>query len=221
MKSATTGLRTLVTATLTLALSLLGALLAPRAHAAPVTVTDPVSGASITLSSAEIAAGERIEVTGKGFVAKQGSTGEVLVAVRPYDLDSGPAWTIGGEDAYLPADPNVPPASEARHWFITDHTDNGSFKGWIQAPATLTKAGPLGTGDHWLRILSGAFFTTTGDRLTDPITFKVPLTVADRVTTGLTSPTNVFQAGSHFRPGAQVSLAGRGFSADAEPASSA
>ena len=59
MKSATTGLRTLVTATLTLALSLLGALLAPRAHAAPVTVTDPVSGASITLSSAEIAAGER------------------------------------------------------------------------------------------------------------------------------------------------------------------
>lgn len=221
MKSATTGLRTLVTATLTLALALLGALLAPRAHAAPVTVTDPVSGASITLSSAEIAAGERIEITGKGFVAKQGSTGEVLVAVRPYDLDSGPAWTIGGEDAYLPADPNVPPASEARHWFITDHTDNGSFKGWIQAPANLTKAGPLGTGDHWLRILSGAFFTTTGDRLTDPITFKVPLTVADRVTTGLTSQTNVFQAGSHFRPGAQVTLAGRGFSADAEPASSA
>ena len=217
MRSATTRLRTLVTATLTLALAGLGAVLAPSpAQAAPTTVTDPVSGASITLSSSEIAAGERIEISGTGFVATQGSTGEALVAVRPYDFDTGPAWTIGGEDAYVPADPTVPPASEARHWFITDHADNGSFHGWIQAPANLTKAGPLETGDHWLRILTGAFFTTTGDRLTDPITFKVPLTVVDRVTTGLTSPTNVFQPGTHFRPGAQLTLSGRGFTPDSD-----
>ncbi len=135
----------------------------------------------------------------------------MLVAVRPYDYDAGPAWTIGGEDAYFPGNPTVPPASEAKYWFITDHTDGGSFHGWIQAPANLTKPGPIGTGDHWLRILSGAFFTTTGDRLTDPITFNVPLRMVDRLTTGLTSPTNLFQPGSHFRPGAQVTLAGRGF----------
>ena len=135
----------------------------------------------------------------------------MLVAVRPYDYDAGPAWTIGGEDAYFPGNPTVPPASEAKYWFITDHTDGGSFHGWIQAPANLTKPGPIGTGDHWLRILSGAFFTTTGDRLTDPITFNVPLRMVDRLTTGLTSPTNLFQPGSHFRPGAQVTHAGRGF----------
>ena len=47
---------------------------------------------------------------------------------------------------------------------ITDHADNGSFHGWIQAPANLTKAGPLETGDHWLRILTGVRYeTTTGD----------------------------------------------------------
>ena len=47
MRSATTRLRTLVTATLTLALAGLGAVLAPSpAQAAPTTVTDPVSGAT-------------------------------------------------------------------------------------------------------------------------------------------------------------------------------
>ncbi|MFT4296068.1 MAG: Ig-like domain repeat protein [Micropruina sp.] len=219
MRTASLRLRALATGTLAVLIAGLGAITAPSpAHAAPTTITDPVSGASITLSSSVIAPGQRVEISGTGFVATQGSTGETLVAVRPYDYDAGPAWTIGGEDAYLPASSTVPPGSEAKHWFITDHTANGSFRGWIQAPANLTATGPLGGGNHWLRILSGAFFTTTGDRLTDPITFKVPFTVAGQqstaqLSTGLTSPTNVFQAGNHFRPGAQVTLTGTGFSA--------
>lgn len=184
---------------------------APSADAAPVTVTDPGSGATITLSSDEISPGERIEISGTGFIAKQGSTGDPLVAVRPYDFDAGPAWTIGGEDDYDPVAGNNPTAaSEAKYWFVTHH-ETGSFEGWIQAPSGLTEAGPLGNGDHWLRILSGAFFTSTGDRLTDPITFKVPFTVVDKVTLGLTSPTSIFQAGTTFRPGAAVTVRGRSF----------
>ena len=181
------------------------------AHAGPVTVTDPASGASVTLSTTEISAGERIEITGTGFTAKTGSHGDPLVAVRPYDQDFGPAWTVGGQDAYDPSGTNPTAASEAKYWFVTHHDQGGSFKGWIQAPNSLTSAGPLGNGDHWLRFLSGAFFTTTGDRLTDPITFQVPLTVAEQITTGLTSPTSVFQRGTTFRPSAQVTLRGRGF----------
>lgn len=178
--------------------------------AADVTVTDPASGASITLSSNEISPGERIQIKGTGFVAQTGTKGDPLVAVRPYDYDDGPAWTVGGPDAYTPPNTTEPPGSEAKYWFVTDHADNGSFEGWIQAPSNLTKAGPLGNGSHWLRILSGAFFTTTGDRLTEPITFKVPFTVVDKVTLGLTTNA-IFQEGTTFRPGASMTVRGRNF----------
>ena len=184
---------------------------APAHAAGPVTVTDPVSGASVTLSSGRIKPGETIQISGTGFQAKQGSTGDPLVAVRPYDFDAGPAWTVGGTDAHFPGNPTVPPASEAKYWFVTYHED-GTFTGTLTAPRTLTAAGPLGNGQHWLRILSGAFFTTTGDRLTDPITFQVPFEVAEtRASVGLTSPTAVFQAGTIFRPGAQVTVRGEDF----------
>ena len=183
----------------------------PEAAAAPVTVTDPNSGASITLSTDRIAPGQRVDISGREFTPTRGSTGDPLVAVRPYDFDDGPAWTTGGRDSYIPADPSKPPGSEAKYWYVTHHED-GTFEGWLQAPASLTAAGPQGNGRHWLRILSGAFFTSTGDRLTDPITFMVPFTVdAPSASTGLTSPTGVFQAGTTFRPGAQPTLRGEGF----------
>lgn len=191
-----------------------------QAHAA-VTVTDPVSGASITLSKNRIAPGERIEISGRGFTPVQGSSGEPLVAVRPYDFDNGPAWTTGGRDSYRPADPSQPPGSEAKYWFVTHHDQDGSFEGWLEAPASLTSAGPLGNGQHWLRILSGAFFTTTGDRITSPITFQVPFSVASTsasINTGLTSPTGVFQPGTTFRPGAQLTVRGDGFTPGSEVA---
>lgn len=208
-------LRALVSAlAATLMAGSIAALAAAPAHAEPVTITDPVSGVSITLSSDRIAPGERIQISGTGFVPTSGSSGDPLVAVRPYDYDEGPAWTIGGPDAYFPANTSVPPGSEAKHWFVTDHTTT-SFEGWIQAPTNLTKAGPLGNGQHWLRILSGAFFTTTGDRLTDPITFRVPFTVADKLETGLTSPTGVYQQGTYFRPNASITLRGRGYTPNA------
>ena len=185
------------------------------AHADPITVTDPASGAAITLSTNRISPGQRVEISGTGFTAKQGNTGEPLVAVRPYDYDDGPDWTVGGRDAYGPNPSNPTPHGEAKYWFVTHHDqDNGSFEGWIQAPSGLTKTGPLGNGSHWLRILSGAPFTTTGDRLTDPITFMVPFTVVDNVvevSLGLTSPTSVFQEGTTFRPGAAVTVRGLGF----------
>lgn len=196
-----------------------GLVLFPPATApvgAEVVITDPSSGATITLSSGQVSPGERIQIHGEGFTPTSGSQGEPLVAVRPYDFDTGSAWTIGGEDAYDPAaNGNPTAAAEAKYWFITDHTDNGSFDGWLQAPADLTRAGPLGNGDHWLRILSGAFFTTSGDRLTEPITFKVPISFADHLTTGLTSPTGIFQQGTYFRPGAQLTVRGRGYQPEA------
>lgn len=189
-------------------------LTAPAA-AAEKTVTDPGTGARFTVSSSEITAGERINISGTGFVPVEGSTGEPIVAVRPYDFDLGPEWQIGGVDAFdAAAQGNPTAAGEAKHWFITDHTDDGSFEGWIQAPANLTAAGGAGTGDHWLRVLTGAFFTSTGTRLTAPITFRVPLTFVDKVRLGLTAgpPTGqVFQAGTHFRPGASVTVKARAF----------
>ena len=215
MSTAAVRLRRAIAALTVGVLTVTGLTLAtPPAQAASVTVTDPGgSGASITLSSNRIGPGERIEISGQGFTPVEGSSGDPLVAVRPYDFDAGPAWAVGGEDAYFPSNPSIPPASEAKYWFVTDHADGGSFHGWIEAPTNLTSEGPLGNGQHWLRILSGAFFTSTGDRLTVPITFQVPFTVRGdaAVTTGLTSPTAVFQAGTTFRPGAQVTVRGSGF----------
>ncbi|MDF1486998.1 hypothetical protein [Tessaracoccus caeni] len=208
-RSLRVGVAALVAAALAMGGLVLGA--APVHAAGPVTITDAVSGATITLSSTKIKPGETIQISGTGFTPIQGSTGDPLVAVRPYDFDNGPAWTVGGTDAHFPANPSVPPASEAKYWFVTHH-ETGTFSGTLTAPSGLTAAGPLGNGQHWLRILSGAFFTSTGDRLTNPITFQVPFTVAQRkAELGLTSPTNVFQAGTIFRPGAQVTLRGEDF----------
>lgn len=203
------GVAALLAATLVAGGLVLGA--APAHAAEPVTVTDRVSGATITLSSARIKPGETIQISGTGFTPIQGSTGDPLVAVRPYDFDNGPAWTVGGADAHFPGNPTQPPASEAKYWFVTHH-ESGTFTGTLTAPTGLTAAGPLGNGKHWLRILSGAFFTTTGDRITNPITFEVPFEVAvTSASTGLTSPTGTFQAGTVFRPGAQVTVQGTDF----------
>lgn len=190
---------------------------------ADITITDPAGPGptavtpQVTVSSTEIAPGERIQIKGAGFLPNPtaGTTGDPLVAIRPYDDDRLPAWTIGGADAYLTPTPTQ--AQEAKYWFRT-HAEGapeavGTFQGWIQAPAGLTTGGADGSGEHWLRILSGAFFTTTGTRLTHPITFKVPLTVVDKVRLGFNAPTG-FWPGTYFRQSAQVVVKGRAFTPD-------
>ncbi len=187
----------------------------------PVVVVDPASGATITLDKSVYHPGDKIHIEATGFVANQGTVGDPLVAVRPYDwdYDHGSPWTAGGDDAYFASGSH---SSEARYWFRTHAEDPdpsrvGTFRGWMQIPENATAEGPLGgasAGRHWLRILSGAYFTSTGDRLTPPITFEVPFTIEERVVLGLTAgppAAQVFQPGTHFRAGASVTVKGSGF----------
>ncbi|MDQ8044035.1 MAG: hypothetical protein REI11_05485 [Patulibacter sp.] len=185
------------------------------ASAAPLTVVDPAgSGASVTIDDDVVVPGQRIQITGKGFVPSGGGGGYPLVAIKPYDID--PNWDYGGTDALVPG------PSDAHIWFVAEGTTPpSSWSGFIDVPSTLTKAGLAGgdqVGKHWLRILSGAF--STADAVTVPITFKVPFTVVPRITTGLSTfvPPGVpatpgFQEGSTFRPGTQITVHGRAFDA--------
>lgn len=193
---------------------------------AQTTVVDPAgTGASVTIDKDEVAPGERIAISGSGFRVTENVNGggQPIVAVRPYDFDLGPAWTAGGDDYYAEAPQEI--LNEAHMWFKTapEGADPNvvGFHGWIQVPADLTKEGPIGgslTGQHWLRILSGAFFTSSAGetgRKTGPITFTVPFTLVDNLSTGLTvGPT--FHPGSTFRPGASITPRGRGFTPDAD-----
>jgi hypothetical protein len=200
-------------ATVATLLALAFAAFAAKAGAAPATFPDPGgSGASITISDTEVVPGQRIAISGDGFVPAGGG-GYPLVAIKPYDID--PPWAFGGPDAY-------PGPDDARIWFVAQQPSGGSsrgaFSGWIDVPGDLTPdglaAGPA-RGTHWLRILSGAF--STADAVTVPITYKVPFTVVERLTLGLTSfgtPAR-FQAGTQFRPGASVTARGHGFDAGA------
>lgn len=189
-------------------------LLPAAAHAAPVTVTDPAgSGATATLSSAEVYPGQRVAISGTGFIgANPGGAGGVpLVAIKPYDIDTD--WASGGRSSY------AGPTSDAKIWFAPDSAVPGSlgtpgeWDGYIDIPTSLTDAGilPDAAGSHWFRVLSGVF--STGDNVTGPITFKLPFKVVDRVRLGLTGSDGTFQAGRTFRPLAQVTPKGLNFPA--------
>jgi hypothetical protein len=193
-------------------LSTLAALLpAGAAHAAPLTLADPGgSGASVTISDSSVVPGQRVAISGEGFVPVSGH-GFPLVAIKPYDLD--PPWAFGGADAH-------PGTDDARIWFVAQQPSGGdpkgAFTGTIDIGDDLTPdglaSGPA-RGTHWLRILSGAF--STADAVTVPITYKVPFTVERRLALGLSSfgsPT-LFQPGTTFRPGAAVTPRGRSFDA--------
>ena len=195
-----------------------GAFVAAAALPAPATAAqtfvDPGgSGASVTVSSAQVYPGQRLQISGTGFVGNEPAGpggappagGVPLIAIKPYDIDTD--WTWGGPSAY-------PGPDDAKIWFAPDAA-TGSWSGYIDIPTTLTPAGLLSganAGLNWLRILSGAFSTggagpLTGN-LTVPITYQVPFSVVDRITTGLTGPgaAQLFQSGTTFRPNASVTV---------------
>ncbi|MEV4420977.1 hypothetical protein AB0L40_13490 [Patulibacter sp. NPDC049589] len=201
----------------------LAALLLPAsaAHAAttfPSIPGDPTS-ASITVDRTTVSPGEWIQVSGDHFVGL-GGDGVPLVTLRPYDFDKGPEWAADGIDHYtFPGTHQL----EAKTWFIT-HQPTGTFSGRMQLPPTATPDGPPPgglNGQHWLRVLSGAPFTSTGDNVTTPISYTVPLTVVERIRLGLTVqpgappgvpvPAPVYQQGTTFRPGASVTVKGATF----------
>lgn len=196
-----------------LPLLLLGALAlllaqARPAAAAPVTWTDPGgSGASVTLSSASFRAGERIEISGSGF-AGSGGVGHPLVALKPDDNDL--PWSYGGPDAYDGPD-------DAPIWFEPGKTSpEGQFNGWIEIPAGTAVRGPGSgdhAGDHWLRILSGAF--STGSRYTVPITYQAWFAVVDRVQLGyeVASPAAWYPGSVVPATGGVLTARGAGFDA--------
>jgi hypothetical protein len=161
----------------------------------------------VTISDDTVVPGQRIAISGTGFVPQRGA-GYPLVAIKPYDID--PPWAYGGPAAY-------PGPPDAEIWFVADGPQS-SWSGTIDVPASLTPAGLAGgpqAGTHWLRILSGVF--STGDAVTQPITFRVPFQVLDRLELGLSTVVGpaLYQAGTTFRPGATVTLRGAGYDANA------
>jgi hypothetical protein len=185
----------------------------PAVAAAEEPFPDPDgSGAVVYLNSTHLHPGDRITVRGEGFHVTDGGGGDSLISIKPYDID--PPWNYGGANAFPQG------GSDSHIWFAASRPSgshaSGGFDGWIDVPRTLTPAGLAGgsdTGVHWLRILSGAFGTADGR--TQPITYRIPFTVTQRLVTGLvaqgppTAPaTGTFQAGGVFRPGSPVAVRG-------------
>ncbi|WP_026910387.1 hypothetical protein [Patulibacter minatonensis] len=212
-----------------LLISLLGA---SPAVAEPLTITNPNGPSKVTIDRREAAPGERIRITGEGFPVTVNVTGpgNPVVAVRPYSFDSGPAWAGSGAD-YLPAcgagpvTPACAPAiltDEAAHWFQTKadspaDPDVVGFTGFMQVPQTATIDGPTPAlkGQHWFQILSGAPFTSTGGdsagrKVQELVySYQVPFKIVANLTLGLQQ--GAFHEGTTFRPGALVTVKGRGF----------
>lgn len=194
------------------------------AVAAPLTVQNPnVPSNTVTIDRTEAAPGERINITGRGFVVTTNiaGPGNPIVAVRPYDYDLGPTWTAGGADHYAAAPPLV--TNEAKYWFQTKQ-DPGQpnanivgFDGWMEVPQTATPDGPVTSqpGQHWFRILTGAYFTSTGgDNAGRKVqefaySYTVPFKIVPNLRLGLQAGT--FHEGSTFRPSAVITVLGRGF----------
>lgn len=209
------------------AAALASLVLSAPAGAAPTTVVDPDgSGATVTLDRSEAAPGERIRITGTSFpvTVNVRSSGNPIVAVRPYAYDAGPVWGAGGPDYYSPRAPELV-TNEARHWFETspaspETPDTVGFTGYLEVPRDATPQGPIASlpGQHWFQILSGAPFTSTdgssAGRRTGPITYRVPFTVVENLTLGVRA-SGAFHVGTTFRPGAAVAVRGRGFTPDA------
>lgn len=189
---------------------------AAPASAAPVTYTD-ASGASVTLSDDQFAPGETITVTGKnfkGYTTSPTPSGDPIVFVKLNDQDVNPPLEYGGSDALLPGSAFIP-SDEVGPAFVADQTvDNGGFTGWIKVPATTPLVGPE-NGRHWLRFLSGAAFTTTGNRLTVPTTFQAYFNVVSAATIGYQqNPSAAFTAGNVVPAGGgTLTVKGRTFSA--------
>ncbi len=195
------------------------------AAAAPLTVQNPnVLSNSVTIDRTEAAPGERINISGRGFVVTTNvaGPGNPIVAVRPYDYDLGPVWTGGGDDYYTPAAPPLV-TNEAKYWFQTKqdpgqgNPDVVGFDGWLEVPQTATPAGPLVAqpGQHWFRILSGAYFTSTGGDAAGrnveqfAYSYTVPFTIVPNLRLGIQAGT--FHEGTTFRPGVTITVLGRGF----------
>ncbi|MDO9357052.1 MAG: hypothetical protein Q7T55_25365, partial [Solirubrobacteraceae bacterium] len=133
------------------------AVAAAPASAAPVTYSAS-GGRTVEFSAKKFTAAlpgtQRLTVKGTGWVgASPSSDSQPVVAFKLDNLDTLAGW--GGDDRY------VLPASPTTVAFKADN-DTGNFTGWIDLPANLAKVGP-GTGpnagQHWLRILAGAFST--------------------------------------------------------------
>jgi hypothetical protein len=192
---------------------------ASPALAAPGTFDDGGT-AKVTISDTTPRPGDTLTITGTGFdnVSGAGSQGVPTVAVRPNDEDDPyGTWTFAGD--VWPQGP-----AEAKIWFKTN--GSGGFSGTIRIPTTTPTTGP-GTGAeagmHWLRVLSGAEFTSTGypnpaAALAAPASIRALFRVQHRVELGLTTVGSVnpgvFVAGTTFRTGApiQVTARGSGFS---------
>ena len=187
-------------------------ILAPVASATPGTFVDPGgSGASVTIDDTVVVAGQRLGISGTGFVSSTPAPGFPLIAIKPYDIDVV-GFVAGGTDAY-------PRTDDALIWFVAQQA-GGGWSGYIDIPPNLPLEGYAVGADrglHWLRILSGAF--STNEAVTTPISYKVPFSVVARLTLGLTNPAGAFQPGTTFRPGSspggpvpvQVTAQGRDF----------
>ncbi len=180
------------------------------AHAAPLTYTAP-SGASVTFSTGTVVAGEpstqRVTFTGTGFVGTNPGVGKGLpvFVLKWNDNDVFRDWG--------PLAGGVPDENDANRFQIEEELvaafpaeADGDVSGWVDLPLNIPKAGPgeaPNAGQHWFRVLSGAFSTegvnTSGTlNTTVPITGKAWVTASDALTLGFTNAEGTFYPGTTF-----------------------
>ncbi len=157
----------LVTGLVALTLGTAGALVfgAGPAQAAEVIAIGP-SNVKVTISNDHFHPGERILLSGTGFVEDpgSGSGGNPVLALRVNDNeDDFPAgWEAGGDIA------ETVYGADDREGFIPFEIENGSFSGWIDLPDSPS---PLPTAS-WLRFLGGSLTTVQDGVKLPAMSFK-------------------------------------------------
>lgn len=157
----------LVTGLVALTLGTAGALVfgAGPAQAAEVIAIGP-GNVKVTISNDHFHPGERILLSGTGFVEDpgSGSGGNPVLALRVNDNeDDFPAgWEAGGDIA------ETVYGADDREGFIPFEIENGSFSGWIDLPDSPS---PLPTAS-WLRFLGGSLTTVQDGVKLPAMSFK-------------------------------------------------
>lgn len=157
---------------LALTLGTAGALVfgAGPAQAASVVVNGP-GNVKVTVSNDHVHPGDRIQLSGEGFVPDlgSGSGGNPVLAIKINGDNPGwpEGWTAGGAD-YV-ANPEGDPGTPEFAAFKIN--DNGTFTGWLEV------SGSQANWDTYLQFLGGSLTTVPGGVRLPAMAFRTDLRV--------------------------------------------